>query len=172
MFALPEFKLKKENPQNNAKLRQARLYVRGKLQTQFTKTTLPVPSADLTMDKTIKASRERNESLSSFRGYYAEAANLQDVADIHTQLICKPEVTKASHVIYAYRLEERGGKLVGNFESDRDWGTGHALLKTMRENEVSGVCFATRLCNPGFAHIGKKRFTIINELCIQAYKKP
>ena len=27
-----------------------------------------------------------------------------------------------------------------------------------RDNEITGVCFTTRLCNPGFLHIGKTTF--------------
>ncbi len=148
-----------------------KLYVRGKLQTQFIRTNLPDHTDNLPMEKIIKVSKEKSESLSAFRGYYAEASSLQEVSDIHTQLICKPEVTKASHVIYAYRIQDNNGKVVENFESDRDWGTGNALLSFMKEKNFLGVCMATRLCKPGYSHIGKKRFTIINELCFQAYKK-
>ena len=114
-------------------------------------------------------SKERKEGGSSFRGFYTQADNLQDISSAHTQLICRPDVSKATHLIYAYRLEQRG-KIVENFESDRDWGTGHELLKAMRDNDVTGVCFATRLCNPGYVHIGKKRFQIIADLCMQSYK--
>ena len=171
LFALPEYKLKKENVQNNAILRMDKLYVRGKLQTQFTRTSLPNHTDELPIKKVIKASKEKSESLSAFRGYYSEASSLQDVSDVHTQLICKPEVARASHVLYAYRIMDANGKMVENFDSDRDWGTGNALLNLMREKDIRGVCLATRLCKPGFSHIGKKRFSIINDLCFQAYKK-
>ena len=58
-----------------------------------------------------------------------------------------------------------------NHESDRDWGTGFELLKMMRHNNiVNSVCIATRLCNPGYSHIGKKRFTHINDARLQAFK--
>ena len=47
-------------------------------------------------------------------------------------------------------------KIQENYESDRDWGTGFELLKMMRHNNiVNAVCIATRLCNPGYSHIGK-----------------
>ncbi len=67
------------------------------------------------------------------------------------------DVSKATHIIYAYRLETRAGKMTENFDSDRDWGTGFELLKMMRDNDVvNTVCIATRLCNPGYSHIYKK----------------
>ena len=79
-----------------------------------------------------------------------------------------PDVTQATHIIYAYRLESRG-KVTANFDSDRDWGTGHELLKMMRENSmVNCVCFATRTCSPGYSHIGKKRFMYITDLCLHS----
>ena len=81
----------------------------------------------------------------------------------------KPDVGKATYIIYAYRLEHRG-KIQENFHSDRDWGTGHELLKMMRDQEiVNAVCIATRTCNPGYSQIGKKRFMYINDSCLCAH---
>ena len=48
-----------------------------------------------------------------------------------------------------------------NCNSDRDWATGYELLKAMRENDVTGVCFAMRFCNPGHTHIGKKKSKLL-----------
>jgi hypothetical protein len=167
-FAMPEYKAKKEDPNNRAMLRQDKLYVRGKLQTQYTQAKLP-HCDNPSFQHDIKVSKERKEGGSSFRGFYTQADNLQAVSSAHTQLICRPDVSRATYLIYAYRLEQRG-KIVENFDSDRDWGTGHELLKAMRDNGVTGVCFATRICNPGYIHIGKKRFQIITDLCMQSYK--
>ena len=77
------------------------------------------------------------DSGSSFRGYNAEVTTINDVACVRQYLVAnKPEVTNASHIIYAYRLESRG-KITENFDSDRDWSTGHELLKMIRENNTS-----------------------------------
>jgi len=82
-----------------------------------------------------------------------------------------PDVGKATHIVYAYRLETRAGKITENFDSDRDWGTGYELLKMMRDNDiVNTVCIATRLCNQGHINIHKKRYTIINDCCLHAQR--
>ena len=41
----------------------------------------------------------------------------------------------------------------------------------MREHDIIGVCFATRLCSPGYVHIGHKRFEHIGDLCLEAYEQ-
>ena len=171
-FAMAEYKDKKTDDQNRASLVQDKLYVKGKLQTQFTKSALPesnTPPSKLELD--VKESRDIKDGGSVFRGYFADATDMHDVSNIKQFLICKPEVASASHLILAYRMERKGGKIVENFDSDRDWGTGFRLLKMMRENDIIGVCFATRLCSPGYVHIGHKRFEHIGDLCLEAYEQ-
>ena len=87
---------------------------------------------------------------------------MHDVANITQFLICKPEVASASHLIH-----NKGGKIVENFHSGRDWGTGFRLLKILRENDILGVCFATRLCSPGYVHKGHTRFEHIGDMCLE-----
>ena len=168
LFALPVFQSKRDDPQNRASLKQDKLYIRGKLQTQFSKPTLPVYN-DGALEYDISSSKDKKDGGSCFRGYYCDVPDLQGVTNARTQLICRPEVKRANHVIFAYRLPLQRGKLLENFDSDHDWNTGLELLKEMHANDITGVCYATRQCNPGYTHIGKKRFTIINELCVQAY---
>ena len=170
-FALPDYKQLKSDVKNKAVLAQDKLFVKNKLQTQFLKPNLPDRPLISNPSGQIAESRDKKDSGSVFHGYCAKASDLKDVADVRQYLITnKPDVTHASHVIYAYRLETRG-KIQENYESDRDWGTGFELLKMMRHNNiVNSVCIATRLCNPGYSHIGKKRFTHINDACLQAFK--
>ena len=134
---------------NKAVLRQDKLYVKGKLQTQFLKPQLPDTIISDTPDTTMVAeSREKRDGGSTFKGYAAKVANMDDVSRIKQHLTCRHEVSGASHVIFAYRLEGRGGKITENFHSDRDWGTGHELLKMMKNNDiVNTLCIATRTCN-------------------------
>ena len=75
------------------------------------------------------------------------------------------------HTSYKHIVLSRETKIhvVENINSDRGWRTGYELLKAMRENDVTGVCFAMHFCNPGHTPIGKKRFQIINDLCMQSY---
>ena len=170
-FAMPEYQKLKSDPRSKAVLSQDKLYVKNKLQTQYQAPTLSVHPPSNTPPTEIKVSKDKKDSGSSFRGYSAEVNTINDVACVRQYLVAnKPEVTNASHIIYAYRLESRG-KITENFDSDRDWSTGHELLKMMRENNMTNtLCIATRMCHPGFSHIGKKRFAHINDLCLQAYQ--
>ena len=169
-FALPQFKELKADPRNKAVLSQDKLFVKNKLQAQYMKPLLPDrPLADKEPSP-VAVGKEKKEAGSVFRGYCAKVNDIKGVSDTRQYLLYnKPDVSKATHIIYAYRFEQRG-KLTENFESDRDWGTGHELLKMMRQNDiVNAVCIGTRLCNPGYTHIGKKRFIHINDSCLQAY---
>lgn len=169
-FALPYYKDMKADGRNKAVLAQDKLYVRNKLQLQYVKPSLPVcPLTDESPCR-ITESRSKKDGGSVFHGYAAHISDITDVADIRQYLITNnPEVTNASHVIYAFRYESRG-KTHENFDSDRDHGCGFELLKMMRQHDITNaLCIATRKCNPGFSHIGKRRFTHINEACLNAY---
>ena len=86
--------------------------------------------------------------------------------------INRPEVAAATHVVYAYRIEGRHGRMQENFDSDRDWHCGLELLKEMREKEIDGALWiATRTCSSQYTHIGKRRFELMTSLCNQAYEK-
>ena len=172
-FALPTYLDLKKDKKNKAVLSKGTLYVKNRLQSQFLEHQLPsLIIRDDTPELTLFESREKRDSGSSFRGYCAEAESLDDVALVREHLIAnKPEVAAANHVIYAYRFQSARGKTTENFKSDRDWGAGHALLKCMKENAIVNTVFvATHKCNPGSQRIGKKRFSNITELCLQAHK--
>jgi hypothetical protein len=170
-FTLPDYTQLKSDVRNTAVLTQDTLFVKNKLQTQYMKPQLPERPLAHEAPCVFTEGKEKKEAGSVFRGYCANVTDIKEVSDIRQYLIYnKPDVSKATHVIYAYRLEQRG-KIHENFDSDRDWGTGHELLKMMRLNNiVNAVCIATRLCNPGFSHIGKRRFMHVNDSCLQAYK--
>jgi len=86
--------------------------------------------------------------------------------------MCRSEVCSASHIIFAYRLEGRGGKITENFHSDRDWGTGHELIKMMKTNEiVNTLIIATHTHSIDSVQLERKRFQHINDLCLLAYKQ-
>ena len=99
----------------------------------------------------ITESKDKKDSGSISCGYRANVSDIKAVTDVRQYLIYnKSDVGKATHMIYAYRLRHRV-KIQESFGSDRDWGTGHELLKITREHEiVNAVCTATRSCNPGY----------------------
>ncbi len=49
-----------------------------------------------------------------------------------------------------------------NYSSDGDHGMGHALLKHIREQDMSDcVCIVMRDCELGFSHLGNRRFELM-----------
>ena len=85
------------------------------------------------------------------------------MAAVHFEILKKIKASKSTHPIYAFRIKTGKG-ILENFDSDGDHGVGFELLKSMMENKLTNtVCLATRICNPGFQHIGKRRFIHINK---------
>ena len=82
---------------------KVRLFVKNKLQTQFLSVNLPdLPASDV-HPTTISESRKKTDSGSIFKGYPAKVFSMDEVAAVKQFLIVnKPDVTKATHVIYAY----------------------------------------------------------------------
>lgn len=137
-----------------------RLYVQGKLQTQFQKGILPktdkLPDIDVA---SVAVGTAITDSGSTFKGYAMPAANLEQVKECLNMILQIQEVSAANHVIYAYRLSGIN-KIIENFCSDDDHGMGMELLKMLRSRDaIDTISIVTRSCDPGFMNIGKKRFT-------------
>ena len=173
--ALPTFTELKKDPNNKAYLARSKLFLKGKLQTQFTEPVLPYPtiSSDSASDCVITESEPTTEGGSSFKGYAANVNSLQDVSMIRTILSLKEDVAIANHLIMAYRFTEGpNNKIVENFSSDGDHGVGLELLKSMKNNHhINYALFATRTCSPDYVHIGKKRFEHVIQVCKDAIDK-
>ena len=57
----------------------------------------------------ITESKDKKDSGSIFRGYCAKVCDIKAVTDVRQYILYnKPDVGKATHIIYAYRLEHRG----------------------------------------------------------------
>jgi len=88
----------------------------------------------------IRESKDKNESGSIFRVYCTNVSDIKTVTDVRQYLMYnKPDVGKATHIIYAYRLVPRG------------------------------IIQETRTCNPGYSHIGNRRSMHINGGCLYAH---
>ena len=145
-------------------------FIKGKVQKQFAKPVLPeVPASadnDISM---VSSSAVQNEGGSSFKGFSAPVNNINDVARIRKFIVQRPDVTAATHVVFAYRYEGSSGQVTENFDSDRDWYCGLELLNHMKQLEiVNSLWIAIRTCSRDFSHIGRRRFEIMNTLCSQA----
>ena len=137
---------------NKALLRQDKLNVKNKLQTQYLKPVLsdqhpPIP---------ITESREQKDNGNVFKGYYATVTDIHDISQVRTYLVSnKLDVTKASYVDDDDDDDDDGCftatfvHMVG--QMDRaikhimlymhiGWkgqrGTGHELLKMMLEHNM------------------------------------
>ena len=175
-FAIDEFKAKRQDPQNNAKLVNEKLFIRGKLQTQYQAHALSA----LTVDEHSSDHEPPNitesdvilDSGSVFQSYAATVTTLNDVSAVMNNVLQKPGISSANHVVYAYRISGDSDSILENFCSDGDHGLGLELLKSMRSVDViDTVCATTRTCDSNYIHLGKKRFQYIRDTATEALSK-
>ena len=169
-FAWSDFKDKKKNPANNARLDNGKMYVKGRLQQQYLPPVLPAISTDDEDIPTfnIAASNPITEKGSTFTGYAAEVKSMDDVSVVLDQTLMIDGAADANHRIYAYSINQ-GRTIVENFDSDGDHGIGLELLRKMQEGSVSNkIWITTRKCHSDFSHIGNKRFDHAKAVCAEA----
>ena len=167
-YALPEFKAKRQNPANKARLINGRLFVKGRLQSRFLTPTLPEVDDDVP-EFTVTESESISDTGSTFKGYAAAITSLDDISAALEQSIQLDGVASATHRIYAYRYKATGGSIHENFDSDNDDGVGLELMKAMSDaNVVNKLWVVTRYCKPDYGHIGKKRFDHAIAVCRDA----
>lgn len=170
-FALPTFKEKRTDPANKTSLVREKLYVKGKLQSQFLAATLPRAPADGDDDLQIQSGGSVEDGGSTFTGYAASVTTLEEVSAIRSKLLCRPEVARSSHVMLAYRIATKKG-FTENFDSDGDHGVGLEMLRAMQNSNVTDtVWVVTRACSPTYQHIGKRRFELAVRLSGEAMNK-
>jgi len=155
-FAMDMYKANRDK----SRLTNGKLFIQGKLQSQFQKPVLPCTTAVAPIDTdSISTGTEIEDSGSKFKSYTLQASTLEQVKEAINLVQQIPDVTNASHIIYAYRLDNGKTITTENFNSDNDHGMGFELLKLLRTRETKNVvCFITRRCKPNYAHLGRKRF--------------
>ena len=168
-FAYPTFKDLRNDKSNRARLAKGQLFVKGDLVTKYLPPILPEVLNDTTEVPVVSRSQQKEDSNSTFVGFSAQdVTSMEQLAKIRDLLLKDPDTQKASHIVMAYRIQN-----LENFDSDGDDGTGLQLLKFMREKKlVNCAFFATRLCKPGYKHIGPRRFQHMKDLCYEAYNNP
>lgn len=109
----------------------------------------------------IKHSEITSELGSSFQSHKANINDTAQVIPTLHQLYCNHSVAKATHNVYAYRIESNG-KLVENSCDDGEHGAGRKLLNLLRELDAKNqLIVVTRWY--GGQHMGPKRFNCILE---------
>ena len=159
-FAMDTYKNKRSDASNKARLNNGKLFIKGKLQTQFLDPTLPdpEPASDDDDDTAPVQSTQVSDSGSVFQGFAITAESLPEVTSGLHKIVTLPDVSTSSHLIYAYRVKD-GQRVHENFQSDDDHGMGLDLLRMLRNRGDEDVlCVVTRHCSPGFQHLGRKRF--------------
>lgn len=144
------------------------MFIKGQLQTSFLKPNLPEPDNDI-QEASIIEGPLLQDSGSAFKGYAAPASTAEEVKARINQILVMPSTAEASHFIYAYRLKGPGSSIKENFSSDNNHGMGLALLKHLQTKDLQDVmCVVTRDCQPGFRHLGKKRFELMCQTADEA----
>ena len=165
-FALEEFKEKTNQVQFNAKMINEKLFIKGKERTNYRRPSFhDVIARANENSEDVASSNIAEESGNSFRAFVASVTSMEEVKAARDKILEIPEVTKATHAIYAYRLKD-GPE---NFDSDGDYGMGLALLKSLRSADRGDVfCIVTRVSSRDHERLGRKRFEIIDKVCLQA----
>ena len=113
-----------------------------------------------------------SDSGSVFQSYAATVTTLNDVSAVMNNVLQKPGISSANHVVYAYRISGDSDSILENFCSDRDHGLELELLKSMRSVDViDTVCVTTRTCDSNYIHLVKKRFQYIRDTATEALNK-
>jgi hypothetical protein len=171
-FASTEFNEKRKQKNVKTIMVGDKLYINGSLDRKFLRPTIPNALTSIPDDSTLSESDPIEDNGSVFRGFSSSVSSLDDVSQTLDMLMRRHEVASASHVIFAYRiLDGVSGDITENFESDGDHGVGLRLLKEMQQEDIVNKLFvATRICNPGYTHIGQRRFDHVKEVCFGSVK--
>lgn len=104
---------------------------------------------------------------STFQGHKVNLTGQDDVIPALHRIYADSRVARATHNIYAYRIQTAGGKVLEHFEDDSEWGSGRILLTEMQKAKTVNILLCvTRWCGPKL--LGKARFRHIEEAACQA----
>ncbi len=140
-FSMDAFK---EN-RGSARLVNDKLYIDGRLQTQFQEVSLPYSDHVVPIDAaSVPVGNVIQDAGSLFKGYALPANTLVEVKKCMNLILQLPHVTNSSHIIYAYRVESTDtSKVLENFNSDDDHIMGLDLLKMLCSRDARNT-----LCSP------------------------
>jgi len=140
------YKDKRIDFNNKAHLNNGKLFVKGKVQTEFLEPRLPDPElAEEDYEVEVTQSGTIKDSGSVFKGYAVSVNSLSDVTS----------------GIQEVMMSKNGQSVSEHFHSDDDHGMGLDLWRMLRDSDKRNVlCLVSREYAPGFQHLGRKRFEI------------
>ncbi|KAK2166536.1 hypothetical protein LSH36_38g06048 [Paralvinella palmiformis] len=106
-FAMNTYNAKRIDFNSKARLSNGKLFVKGKVQTDFLEPRLPDPEpADEDYQVEVAQSGTIKDSGSDFKGFAVSVNSLSDVtAGIQEVMMTMPDVSTASHLISVYRVK-------------------------------------------------------------------
>ena len=109
----------------------------------------------------------KKEQNSAFQGHCVAVDSKDMIIPAISKLCRDHNVARATHNIYAYRIENASGGIWENCEDDGEFGAGRRLLNMLWENDVTNkMVIVTRWY--GGVHMGPRRFQCILEAGRQA----
>lgn len=163
--------LRTKFPDSKILLKQDKLFQDGKLvRPEFSANRLRVlPNPTVVTDVTnILQTDSMIEKGSRFRGYGRHIDSLQEAQACIAALYQADEVAEATHTIYAYRLKDStSGLMIEGHHDDGEWGASASIASILAERQMEGIFLAVTR-KYGGTDLGKRRFTIIQELATKA----
>ncbi len=133
-LSLRVYKDLKGDPNNNAKLIDDKLYVKGDIQTKLLQpaTIREVLDPENPPSVTLVKGTSITDSGSKFSGYAATVTTQHEVKDAIILAKHIPSLAAATHLMYAYKLSNG----ISNYHSDDDHGIGMKLINHMENNNI------------------------------------
>ena len=122
---------------------------------------LDVTKEAVELQSSIKSGPVETVEGSSFRGHSVEVTKQDDIIPALHAMYADSRVARATHNIYAYRLQTQNG-IIEHFDDDREWGAGRLILEALRKSaKVNKLICVSRWC--GERKIGKQRFDQVSK---------
>ena len=157
--------IRKENPNANIKVTRDKMYMNHKeCPSLFESNALPVPSPDIPARKYRDLSHTRVKVIngSSFQGHAAQVHSIEEAALARDALFQDLNVSKASSIMYAYRLLDHNHQVVRGYSDDREWLGGKTLDNLLEDTNQDSVFVAVSRHHNG-PNLGPARFEHIKK---------
>ncbi|KAJ8302891.1 hypothetical protein KUTeg_019287 [Tegillarca granosa] len=93
-----------------------------------------------------------------------------NIKNLYKKVASDASYASADHKIMVYRFQDEQGKLHEGYDDDNEHGCGRRLLKKLKDNNAINLAVVVVRYFSG-KHIGPRRFTIMEELAMEASVK-